>query len=140
MIYDPNNPIELQQAKDKLNHFVKIKSRFELKQKKNTRSARQNSSLHLLFTIISDQLNEMGVEFQYFGLKGQVLSLRHTPTLVKEYIWRRIQIAMFDIESTTKINTEQINQIVDVLAKYFGEKGIVIEFPSKETLERMINN
>jgi len=140
MIYDPINLLELQQAKDKLNHFVKIKSKFELKQKKNTRSLRQNSALHLLFTIISDQLNEMGVEFQYTGLKGQPLSLMHTPNIVKEYIWRRIQISMFNIESTTKINTDQINQIVDVLAKYFGEKGIVIEFPSKETLERMINN
>ena len=82
----------------------------------------------------------MGVEYQYFGLKGQVLSMMHTPHLVKNFIWRPIQLALFDIESTKKINTEQINKIVDVLTKYFGDKGVEIQFPSKEVLKKLIEN
>lgn len=139
MILNLQNETEANKAKDKLNHFIKTGKSIDLIEKKNTRTTRQNSALHLLFTIISSQLNEMGVEFQYFGLKGQVLSVRHNPHLVKEHVWKPIQKALFDIESTTKINTEQINEVVDVLAKYFGERGIVIQFPSREQLNNLIN-
>lgn len=138
MIHNLQNEIEINKAKERFTSFIQRGKTIDLIEKKNTRTTRQNSALHLLFTIISSQLNEMGVEFQYFGLKGQVLSVRHTPNLVKEHVWKPIQRVLFDIESTTKINTEQINEVVDVLAKYFAEKGIVIQFPSKEQLEQLI--
>jgi hypothetical protein len=125
-------------GRDKLEFFIKNGYTVDLTKKGNTRTTRQNSALHLLFTIVSSQLNEMGVEYKYFGLKGQVLEMRHTPKIVKDFIWRPIQIALFDIESTRKINTEQINEIVDVLVKFFSERGIVIQFPSKEQLEQLI--
>lgn len=139
MIYNLQNKDEALKAKQKLSEFIDSGKTIDLIQKKNTRTTKQNSALHLLFTIISNQLNEMGVEFQYFGLKGQVLSVRHTPNLVKEHIWRPIQIALYDIKSTTKINTVQINEIVDILAKYFSERGVLIQFPSKEQIEKLIN-
>ena len=41
-------------------------------------------------------------------------------------------MALFDIESTKNINTIQINEIVDVISKFFGERGVIIEFPSVE--------
>lgn len=140
MIHNLQDSSQVDKAKERFNSFVERGKTIDLTEKKNTRTTRQNSALHLLFTIISSQLNEMGMEFQYFGLKGQVLSVRHSPNLVKEHVWKPIQRALFDIESTTKINTEQINEIVDVLAKYFGEKGIVIQFPSREQIEKLINN
>ncbi len=139
MIYNLQNEPEVAMAKEKFNHFTKQGKTIDLIEKKNTRTTKQNSALHLLFTIISNQLNEMGIEFQYIGLKGKVLSLRHTPNLVKEHVWKPIQRVLFDVESTTKLNTAQINEIVDVLAKYFAEKGIVIEFPNREQLEKLIN-
>jgi len=114
------------------------KSTVELTKKSNSRSAKQNRSLHLYFTLISDQLNDMGLEFNYQGLKGMDLSVRHTPEIVKTFIWKPIQYAMFNIESTTKINTIQINEILDVLTVYFGDKGILIEFPSLESLENKL--
>lgn len=139
MIYNLQNTEEVDKAKDRFNHLVKQGKTIDLLEKKNTRTTRQNSALHLLFTIISSQLNEMGMEFTYYGLKGQELSVMHTPDLVKNFIWRPIQIALFDIKSTTKINTEQINKIVDVLAKFFADKGVVIQFPSKDQIENLIN-
>ena len=139
MIYNLQNEPEVSKAKQKFSYFIDKGKTIDLIEKKNTRSTRQNSALHLLFTIIANQLNEMGVEFQYFGLKGQVLSVRHTPNLVKEHVWKPIQLALFDIKSTTKINTIQINEVVDVLVKYFAERGVLIEFPSKEQLETLIN-
>ncbi len=140
MILNLKNENEVSKAKDKLGYFIKKGKIIDMTEKKNTRSTKQNSALHLLFTIISSQLNEMGIDFQYFGLKGQQLSMRHTPHLVKEMVWKPIQMALFDIKSTTKINTTQINEIVDVLTNFFGERGIVIEFPSRETLRRLIED
>lgn len=138
MIYNLQNELEVEEFKQKSLFYIKNGYTVDLIKKKNTRTTKQNSALHLLFTIISSQLNEIGVEFQYFGIRGGRLSMRHTPHLVKEMIWKPIQKALFDIESTTKINTEQINEIVDILTKYFADKGIVIAFPSKEQLKKLL--
>lgn len=139
MLFNLQNEKEVSKFKDKVNFLVSKGKTVDLIEKKNTRTTNQNSALHLLFTIMSNQLNEMGLEFQYFGLRGQVLSMRYTPELCKNQIWRPIQKTLFDIESTTKINTEQINEIVEVLCKFFAERGVVIQFPSKQVLESLIN-
>lgn len=46
-------------------------------------------------------------------------------------IWRPIQKTLFDIESTTKIDTAMINKILDVLVNFFANKGVQISFPSR---------
>ena len=61
--------------------------------------------------------------------------MRYTPTLVKEFVWRPIQLTLFNIESTTKLDTKQMNEVIDVITKFFGDRGIVLPFPSIETLE-----
>lgn len=137
MKYDTTNIVELTDAKRKLREYTELGKTVELKGLSDSRSAKQNRALHKFFTIVSNQLNEIGLEFQYIGLKGDTLSTRYSPNLVKEYFWRPIQIALFNIESTKNIDTKQINEIVDVISKFFGDKGVVIEFPSIETL---INN
>ncbi len=72
------------------------------------------------------------MEFTYEGIKGMSLSTRYTKEIVKNFIWRPSQLLMFGIESTKHINTEQINELIDVITKYFAEKGIEIPFPSIE--------
>ena len=140
MIYNLQNDNEVLNF-DKQCQFLKDNGKtIDLIIKRNTRSTKQNSALHLLFTVLSSQLNEMGLEFRYLGLSGQILEMRYTPELVKNHVWRPIQESLFDIKSTTKINTIQINEIVDVLIRFFGERGIVIEFPSKEQIDNLINN
>lgn len=100
----------------------------------SVRTILQNKALHKYFTIIANELNDLGIEYQYIGISGKTFELRYTTDLVKTFIWKPIQLALFNIESTTKINTQQINEIVDVLTKFFGERGVVVEFPSIETL------
>ena len=134
MKYDLTNIVELTDAKIRLKKLIELGRTIELKALSDNRSSKQNRALHKLFTIMSEQLNEMGLEFQYCGVKGSMLSTRYTPEVVKNYFWRPIQIALFDIESTKHINTIQINEIVDVISKFFGERGVIIEFPSVEML------
>jgi len=136
MKFDTSNDIQKAEAKNKFNALIFKKACIEIKEIKETRSAKQNNALHLYYKFISDQLNEMGQEFNYQGITGNTFSTRFTPEIIKEYTWRPIQMALFNIESTTKIDTKQINEIVEVISKFFAERGIDIEFPSIESLMR----
>ena len=69
---------------------------------------------------------------------GVIRPLENSPhaELVKKFFWKTIQLALFDFDTTTKLNTEQINKISDVIIKFFGDRGIVIEFPSEEYMNK----
>ena len=132
MQYDLKDIVSKVDAKFYLKTLIEQGKTIELKALRESRTTKQNSSLHKFYVIICDVLNEMGLDFEYTGLKGYKLSIRHTPTIVKDFIWRPIQIALFDIESTKDINTKQLNEIAEVIIKYFAEKGIYIDFPRKQ--------
>lgn len=132
MKYDLSIKNDLNDFKFKINYLIENNKICELKAVKISRTSKQNSSLHKYFTFIADELNELGMEFNYFGVSGKQLSMRYTPNIVKDYFWRPIQVTLFDIESTTKLNTKQMNEIIDVITKFFAEKGVLIPFPSIE--------
>jgi len=136
MIYDLSNTSDLRDFNIKSEYYVQNKKKVDLTQKKDTRTSIQNRALHLYFNFISEELNNLGLEFHYQGLNIIEITTPYTPEIVKNFFWRPIQIALFDIESTTKINTHQINQIIDVITKFFGDKGVMVEFPSIETLNK----
>ena len=102
------------------------------KEKIQVRTTNQNSSLHLYFEMIAEALNDLGQEFCYTGITGKELSMRYTKEIIKEMFWKPIQQTLFGTNTTTKLNTQQMNEIIDVFTKFFADKGIVIEFPSEE--------
>ena len=132
MLYNTKDIVEATDAKMYLRKLIEQGKKIEIKGLSNKRSSLQNRALHKFFVMISEILNEQGQEFNYVGLKGLELSTRYTPEIVKNFFWRPIQISLFDIESTKKINTQQLNDIADVIIKYFGEKGIYLDFPRKD--------
>lgn len=136
MKFNLDNEVDRINYKERSNKLLFKRSNVELKEVRLTRTAKQNRAMHLLFTFIATELNELGLEFNYTGLKGSNMSTRYTPHLVKEFFWRPIQVALFDIESTTKIDTKQMNEITDVISKFFAERGVVLEFPS---IDQLIN-
>jgi len=138
MILDLKNDLQLNKAVTRFNYLVGKKSTIDLTELSDKRSSLQNRSLHKFFIIIADELNELGMEFQYFGLKGTVLSTRYTTNIVKNHFWRPVQQTLFNIESTKDIDTKQINEITDVIVKFFGEKGVYVEFPNRESLNEKV--
>ena len=132
MIYDTSNKKELDAFKYRSNFLVNNNKVIDLKEVKKTRSNKQNASLHLFFTMISEQLNELGMEYTYKGLKGLNISLMYTDELVKMFFWKPIQLALFETKSTTKLDSRQMNQIIDIIINFFAEKGVVLEFPHIE--------
>ena len=136
MEFNLSDPNDLIKAKIRFNNLVENKNRIKLGKINNKRTITQNSALHQFFVLISFALNERGQEFVFTGVKGIELSCRYTPELVKHCFWRPIQISLFNIESTKDINTQHINEISDVIIKFFGEKGVLIEFPDKDFLKQ----
>jgi hypothetical protein len=97
------------------------------------RTQQQNRAIHKLFTELSEQLNDAGLD-QRKVLKPSV-DIPWTPEAVKEQLWRPIQRAMLLKSSTTELTTTDIDKVFDVLVRHLGEKfGIEIEFPSIEAL------
>lgn len=102
-------------------------------QGEKVRTLTQNRALHLWFRLVSDQLNESGLDMRK-TLKPEI-DIPWTDKTVKEYLWRPIQKAMLLKESTTKLTTKEIDKVFDVLNKYLGEKlGIHEPFPSIQEL------
>lgn len=132
MKYDLSDDVQLIKFKNRCNILNKKESLVELKEIKPTRTTKQNAALHVYYGIISEVLNELGHTFKYKGLTGKTLELPYNEKIVKETIWRDVQRSLFDIESTTEINTQQINEIIDVITEFFSRQGVVIEFPCKK--------
>lgn len=129
MIYDLKEKREYNNAIESLKTMREFNCMVKIDQVKKTRSNLQNSALHLFFTFISNDLNEMGMTYTCEFVKD--VEVPYTPSLVKEVFWKPIQITLFEKESTTSITTSEMNTIIDVVVKFFADRGIEIHFPSK---------
>ena len=121
-------------AKSRFEYILKNEKEIEIKEIKKKRSSTQNRALHLYFTFIANELNNQGQTFNYTLLTDKVFEIPFTAEIIKNQVWRMIQIKLFNIESTTKINTNQINEILEVTNHYFSQFGILVEFPNIQTL------
>ena len=127
---------DVRKARKYLEKLIKAGSRCKMEET-DTRTSKQNSALHLFYTMIANELNEAGATYSYRGVTGQEFETQYTTTIVKEFIWKPVQIQMYDIKSTTKLDTKKMNDIIDVIIKAFGSKGISLKFPRIETLMKM---
>ena len=98
------------------------------------RSNQENKAIHVLFQNIAFELNRIGLEFTFRGVKGKDIQTTYTPAIVKEFLWKPLQNALLEKSSTTQLTHADINLIFEVLGKWFAENGIEIFFPSAETL------
>lgn len=95
------------------------------------RTISQNKALHKYFTLLSEELNQAGYDMRR-TLK-QSVSIPWTPENVKDYLWRPIQEAYLNKESTTELTTKDIDVVYDIVNKHLGETtGVTVVFPSKE--------
>lgn len=113
----------------------------ELSKVKNTRSSLQNRALHLYYKMVADELISIGYDFHYTNpFTGEIIALPYDKDRVKEYIWRPLQQVLFNIESTTKLDTEKINTILEALEIWYPKIGITVKFPNKfDLLVKQLN-
>lgn len=95
---------------------------YELK----NRTSQQNRSLHLFFALIANMYNEVGQT--HTNMMG--IETIWTAAMVKELLWRPLQISLFNIQSTTKLDSKQLTLIADTIIDYFAGQGYFIQFPN----------
>lgn len=95
------------------------------------RTRQQNNALHLLFNLLSDGLNDAGLDMVHTLKPGT--EIPWTSQNVKEFLWRPIQEAQLGKKSTTELTTKEIDQVFDTLNRHLGNKfKLHVPFPSIE--------
>lgn len=104
----------------------------DFRRKAKQRTLTQNRALHLFCQWLADTLNEADLDMRK-TLREDV-EVPWTQASVKEYLWRPIQVAMTDKQSTTEITTVEPTDIHAVLSRHLGQRlGIVCpEWPKRD--------
>lgn len=105
-----------------------------IEKKTNKRTLRQNNALHLFFQLLANELNNSGLDMRNVLKKD--IDISWTLENVKEYLWRPVQVALLKKKSTTKLTTDEIDKVYDMLNRHLGQKfGLpCIPFPSEEDM------
>ena len=104
------------------------------------RSSQENKALHVLFQNIAYELNRLGLEFTFRGIKGMDIQTTYCPEIVKQFLWKPLQDALLKKESTTQLTHNDIELIFEILGKWFAENGVEINFPSIESITKNKQN
>lgn len=105
------------------------------------RTPQQNSALHLYYTHLAKELNEKGLTCRYI-LGTKEVQLDWTVELIKEMIWRPIQIALTGKKSTTSLDkVSEIDVVYEHLNRFFSNEPFCIHvpFPSEENKPKIEN-
>lgn len=105
---------------------------------KKQRTTLQNRALHKYFELLADTFNDAGLDMKKV-LKPEV-DIPWNKETVKNYLWRPIQKAQLEKESTTELTTQEIDLVFNTLNRHISEKfGLSEPFPSiKEIMFQLL--
>jgi len=99
------------------------------------RTLQQNKALYLWYKQLAETLNNSG-----FDMKSVIkdVDIPWSAYTVKEHLFRPTMKTMLGKDSTTELETHEIDQIFGVISKVIGERtGIFIPFPSIEEMIKL---
>ncbi len=104
--------------------------------KSNTRTILQNASMHKYFSLVSSSLNDAGFSMQKVLTQIKKIELSWTMIAVKDVIWRNFQRALLEKESTTQLETHEVEKVYKNIDYWLSTNiGIEhIDFPSRDSL------
>jgi hypothetical protein len=101
------------------------------------RTNSQNRALHLWCELVAQTLNDAGREMvvNVPDKTRKPWEVPWTKTSVKEQIWRPVQIAMTEKESTTEAERIEYNLVYEAISRRFAQSfGLVLPlWPDKES-------
>lgn len=99
----------------------------------NTRTLTQNRAFHLYFNMVAVQLNNSGLYINKLIREDKYKAdINWSGTLVKEQLWKPIQLAILDKKSTTQLERIEVDRIYNTLNRYLSNMGISVPFPNAE--------
>lgn len=94
------------------------------------RTLQQNRAMHLFFRMQADALNDAGLDMKRTLEPG--VDIPWTAENVKNHLWRPIQDAMLNKESTTELDTVDPSKIHKVLTRHLSDEfGIYVPWPDR---------
>ena len=97
------------------------------------RTSLQNKSLYKYLELLAEALNDSGLDMKKV-LKPEI-DIPWTKENTKLYLWKPIQKAMKDTDSTTELSTKEIDEIYSVLDRHTSEKlGVHVDWPCLDSL------
>ena len=95
------------------------------------RSIPQNSGLHVYCRELALRLNESGYDMRKVLKQG--VDIPWDEKAVKKHLWKPVQKAMLNTESTTELTRKQVSEVYEVLNRHLAEKfGVSMPFPHRE--------
>ena len=100
------------------------------------RSIKQNASTHKWCDMIAETLNK-----EKFFIQDVIkLNTKWDMLKVKEIIFKPVVKSLYTKDSTTKLNKDEFELIIDTITRYMAYKGISIpDFPSRDKLDEITN-
>lgn len=97
------------------------------------RTGQQNNAMHKYFELLSEALNDAG--YNVMQTMKHDAEIPWNARLVKELIWRPVQIAAHDIESTAKLNKLQVSDVYETVNRHLADKvGVSVAFPCESDM------
>ena len=95
------------------------------------RTNQQNAALHKYLSMLATELNDAGLDMKK-TLRPEI-DIPWTCDLAKTYLWKPIQKAVIDKDSTTKADRSEYTKVYEVLNRHTAEKfGICVPWPCRE--------
>lgn len=98
-------------------------------------------SMHVYYSQLSEKLNDAGYDFKKFLEVAQYkLDVPWTKDLVKNQLWRAVQISQTSKKSTTEITPYEAIQIYEIVNNRVAElTGVSVEWPCEENRREQSN-
>lgn len=86
----------------------------------------QNKMLHAIFKDWAKALNQEGISMQEI-IKDSFDMMPDADSL--KYLFKQVAFKMYGVDSTQKLSTAQINNLLDVFIQKFGGYGVETNLP-----------
>ena len=97
------------------------------------RSPTMNRCLHLYCQLLADALNDGGLDFRETLKEG--VDVPWSMEMVKDHLWRHIQVVVTKKESTVKPTNAEYKEIYEILNRHISSKfGIYVPWPNKSEM------
>lgn len=89
----------------------------------------QRKALHKFCEILANELNSAGLDMRATLKPG--VEVPWSKMTVKEYLWKPIEKAMLEKESTEDMTNKEVSEVYEVLNRHLSTKlGVSVPFPS----------
>ena len=100
------------------------------------RTERQNNAIHLYLSWVARELKNKGYTIQDVVEAIKKVEIEPEPRILKEIVWRQIQIAILKKESTTFLTKGEVSKVYDVMSMWLAKNfEIDLPFPQDEALQ-----